>query len=50
MTRTRHQARLATAVFLRRGDDVLLLRHPEHKDRFPGADRPFAEFIRSLRS
>jgi len=36
VTRTRHRARLATVVFLRRGDDVLLLRHPEHKDRFPG--------------
>lgn len=36
MTRTRHQARLATVVFLRRGNEVLLLRHPQGKDRFPG--------------
>ena len=36
MTRARHQARLATVVFLRRENDVLLLRHPEDKDRFAG--------------
>lgn len=36
MTRVRHQARLATVVFLRRGSDVLLLRHPRDKDRFAG--------------
>lgn len=36
MTRARHEARLATVVFLRRGSDVLLLRHPRDKDRFAG--------------
>lgn len=36
MTRARHQARLATVVFLRRESDVLLLRHPVDKDRFAG--------------
>jgi 8-oxo-dGTP diphosphatase len=32
----RHAARLVTLCFVRNGDEVLLLRHPEDNDRFPG--------------
>jgi 8-oxo-dGTP diphosphatase len=32
----RHVARLATLAFVTCGDDVLLLRHPPHADRFAG--------------
>jgi 8-oxo-dGTP diphosphatase len=32
----RHRARLTTVVFLRRGGEVLLLRHPAEADRFAG--------------
>jgi ADP-ribose pyrophosphatase YjhB (NUDIX family) len=34
--RARHTARLVTLSFLTWGPDVLLLRHPETNDRFPG--------------
>lgn len=36
MSDRRHSARLATVSFVRRGDDVLLRRHPETSDRFAG--------------
>jgi 8-oxo-dGTP diphosphatase len=32
----RHTARLASLVFVRCGEDVLLMRHPQTSDRFPG--------------
>jgi 8-oxo-dGTP diphosphatase len=32
----RHAARLATVAFVRSGDDVLLMRHPDGSDRFAG--------------
>lgn len=32
----RHSARLVTVSFVLHGGDVLLLRHPESNDRFPG--------------
>jgi 8-oxo-dGTP diphosphatase len=32
----RHSARLVTVAFVRSGDDVLLLRHPDTSDRFAG--------------
>ncbi len=32
----RHCARLVTLAFVRHGTDVLLLRHPDANDRFPG--------------
>lgn len=32
----RHEARLVTVSFVTHGDDVLLMRHPESGDRFPG--------------
>ena len=34
--RQRHTARLVTDSFVTNGGDVLLLRHPEHGDRWPG--------------
>lgn len=34
--RERHAARLVTVSFVLHGTDVLLLRHPESSDRFPG--------------
>jgi len=34
--RQRHSARLVTVSFVLHGGDVLLLRHPETNDRFPG--------------
>ena len=34
--RTRHTARLVTLTFVTSGGDVLLVRHPEANDRFPG--------------
>ena len=36
MSDARHEARLVTVVFLRCGDHVLLLRHANTSDRFPG--------------
>lgn len=36
MSRPRHTARLSTVAFVRAGSEVLLLRHPETKERFPG--------------
>ncbi len=36
MSDERHEARLVTLVFLRCGDHVLLLRHANGSDRFPG--------------
>ena len=35
-TRRRHLVRLATVAFVRNGDDLLLMRHPESSDRFRG--------------
>ena len=35
-TRERHRARLVTVCFVLSGEDVLLLRHPDHSDRFAG--------------
>lgn len=34
--RERHRARLVTVCFVLSGEDVLLLRHPDHGDRFAG--------------
>ncbi len=34
--RARHEARLVTLTFVTSGEDVLLVRHPEVNDRFPG--------------
>jgi 8-oxo-dGTP diphosphatase len=36
MSAERHTARLVTLSFVTCGDDVLLLRHPDTGDRFPG--------------
>jgi 8-oxo-dGTP diphosphatase len=36
VSRPRHQARLATVAFLRRGEEVLLMRHPADGERFAG--------------
>ncbi len=36
MSKPRHSARLVTVSFVLHGGDVLLLRHPETNDRFPG--------------
>ena len=36
MSKPRHSARLVTVSFVLHGGDVLLLRHPDTNDRFPG--------------